>query len=65
MLITRKSRFSGKTNTMDLPVLEIEYSAWMNGVPAQTAFPNLSADQREFIISGTTPEEWAILFEED
>lgn len=32
-----------------------KYSA---GAMAQNAFPFLSADEREFIISGTYPDEW-------
>jgi len=28
----------------------------------QQIFPQLSADQREFLMTGCTPEEWAALF---
>lgn len=35
---------------------------YLNGAFAQNAFPNLSAEDREFLISGTSPEGWKILF---
>ena len=34
------------------------HDAWANGALVQNAFPNLDADDREFIVSGITPEEW-------
>lgn len=32
------------------------------GVYLQEAFPFLSAGEREFILSGITPDEWAEIF---
>lgn len=58
MIITRKSSISGKTHQMDIPVTEQEILAYNSGVLVQRAFPNLSAEQREFIMTGITPEEW-------
>lgn len=37
------------------------YSA---GVKVQDAFPYLSSDEREFILTGITPEEWNQVFGE-
>lgn len=31
------------------------YTQWTNGVYAQDAFPNMTADERELLISGTHP----------
>jgi len=62
MLITRTSVFTGKTHTLDLPVSQAQVTGYVQGTLAQDAFPQLSADEREFIISGVTPEEWATLF---
>jgi hypothetical protein len=39
-----------------------DFDAWVGGEFAQRAFPYLSADQREFLISGTSPEGWKQLF---
>lgn len=39
-----------------------EVEAWRNGMLIQDAMPNLPADQREFLISGCTPEDFNKLF---
>ena len=31
---------------------------WLDGMLIQAAMPNLDADQREFVKTGITPEEW-------
>ena len=59
MLITRKSLISGNINTMSLPITEEQYTAWEQGTLVQNAMPHLSPDEREFIMTGITPEEWA------
>lgn len=56
MLITRKHPFTGHTNTKDLPVTLDELRRWQSGELAQNVWPNLLADDREFLISGIT--EW-------
>lgn len=58
MKITRVSILSGKSTTMDLPVTEEQLSRYEQGEFVQKAFPHLSADQREFIKTGITPDEW-------
>lgn len=62
MLITRKSMFSGKEHTLEVPCTEEQLKAWQNGVHIQNAMPNVPADLREFIITGATPEEWNEIF---
>lgn len=37
----------------EIEVSRAEYKAWMLGTPTQTAFPTMSADDRELLISGT------------
>ena len=66
MQITRKSQVSGITRTLDLPVTEEQFKAWKEGELIQRAFPNLTNDQREFIMTGITQEEWdATMKDED
>lgn len=66
MLITRKSAFTGKTHTLDLPVTQEQMDNWLVNRPLiQRAFPNLSPEQREFILTGVTPEEWNVAFPPD
>jgi len=52
-------------------VLPVEYNAfikalgvWVHGAMIQNAFPMLGADDREFLMTGITPEEWAEMFGE-
>ena len=62
MIITKRSPFSGKVHEMDIPVTQKQIDAWQNGVLIQDAMPNLTPDQREFIKTGITPEEWEETF---
>lgn len=48
-----------------LSVDSAQYFAFMQGAHAQDAFPTLTADQRELLISGTTAEGWDQLFGSD
>ena len=65
MKITRTSPFSGKVNTMEIDVTQEQIDAWKNGTLIQDAMPNLTADEREFIKTGITKEEWDELFGEE
>lgn len=65
MKITRKSPFSGIENTRDISVTEEQLTSWNNGVLIQSAMPNISADDREFIMTGITPEEWNETFSDE
>lgn len=62
MKITRTSPFSGKENTLEIAVTQEQIDSWRNGELIQNAMPNLSADEREFIKTGITSEEWEELF---
>ena len=62
MLIIRTSPFSGNTNSMEIEVTQEQLSSWESGTLIQNAMPNLSADEREFIMTGITPEEWDSAF---
>ena len=50
--------FSGIERTLELPITLAEYHAWESGTLIQDAMPELSADQREFVMTGLTSEEW-------
>jgi hypothetical protein len=63
MIITNKSKVSGKIRSMDLPVTEQQLNRYNTGrFTLQDCFPNLSADEREFIKSGITADEWEETF---
>lgn len=58
MLIRRKSILSGITREIDLPVTEEQMQRLNNGELIQVVLPHLSPTQREFILTGSTAEEW-------
>ena len=62
MKITRVSIITNKLHEMDLPITEEQYARWKRGALVQDVFPGLTPDQREFILSGITAEEWAGAF---
>jgi hypothetical protein len=68
MEITRTSQFSGKTHTLDLDVTQEQMQRFenriANGEYVQNIFPQLSAEFREFILTGITPQEWDEIFSE-
>lgn len=63
---TRKSIVSGIVREKTFMVDPIKYASWQyDGMLVQDAFPHLSADDREFIISGISDTEWDEMFEKD
>lgn len=63
--ITRTSMMTRKRNTMTLPVTSAQFIRYTRGNELiQDVFPDLTPDQREFIQTGSTPEEWAAVFGE-
>lgn len=58
MLITKVSMFSGVAHTLDIPVTQEQLDDWRGGTLIQNAMPNLSPDDREFLMTGMTPDEW-------
>tara|TARA_R110002049_G_scaffold278743_1_gene457582 strand:+ start:292 stop:492 length:201 start_codon:yes stop_codon:yes gene_type:complete len=62
MIITKKSMFTGQWHSMDIPVTQSQIDAWESGTLIQDAMPNVSADHREFLKTGVTPDEWVNTF---
>lgn len=63
MLIARKSPFSGKVTTMEINTTDEQIDRYLKGEGLiQEVFPDLTADEREFIKTGITPEEWNYIF---
>lgn len=63
MKIQRKCPHCGKEQTLD--VNNSQYYDWMAGKDVQLAFPDLTSDQREILISGICPECWKDIFGEE
>jgi hypothetical protein len=63
MKIGMTSPRTGKLNVMDLPVTEDQLTRWRVGRELiQNVMPHLTSEQREFLLTGYTPEDWEILF---
>jgi len=65
----RTSSATGDYNTLEIPLSIEAYAlgmqAWKRGELIQNAFPTLSAEIREFIMSGITPKEWDDMFADE
>jgi hypothetical protein len=64
--LARISTLTGRRHIREIPMSIDAYTqgfyAWKHGELIQNAFPTLSAADREFILSGITPEEWEDTF---
>lgn len=65
MKITRYSMLSGKLHSMEIDVTNEQIRNYLDGMLIQRAMPNISNEEREFILSGITPEEWNRTFAEE
>ncbi len=65
MEITRTSMITNITRTLDLDVTQKQLDDYENGSLLQNAFPNLTPNQREFIKTGITNDEWNSLTSEE
>jgi hypothetical protein len=62
--VTRKSTVSGIERTKCLDIKESQLKEYEEGSSRfiQDIFPNLSASEREFIMTGISDEEWEEVF---
>lgn len=66
MLVTKKSILSGNESTMELDITQEQLAMYETGqYNIQEIFPEFTPDQREFLISGITAEEWDNTFGEE
>jgi hypothetical protein len=50
---------TGTVRTVDIDVNPLVYQRWLAGEGLiQDMFPHLTADEREWLLSGVTKEEW-------
>lgn len=70
MILRKKSLLSGNWNEMNLPISAARYIEWCDLQDAGMApsvqhfFSELSPEQREFMLTGASPEEWTKAFGE-
>ena len=65
MEITRISMYSGIMRSRMLDITQEQLDAYTRGALIQNAFPNLTDEEREFFMTGITPNEWAEMFSEE
>ena len=59
MKVSKVSLLTGKLNVMELNVTTEQLFEYQNTKKlVQNIFPHLTPGEREFLISGITPEEW-------
>lgn len=46
-------------------VSEADYNTWSDGTLVQDAFPYLSAEEREILVSGICPDCWDSMFSDE
>ena len=63
VFVTRKSTMSGEENCRLMFFTHRQYDNWKNGGKCiQDAMPQLSPEDREFLMTGITPDEWDAAF---
>ena len=65
MLITRTSILSGNLTSREIDVTPEQIALWEGGELLQVALAGVSAEDREFIKTGITPEEWDAMVGEE
>jgi hypothetical protein len=59
MIISKRSPVTGKINDRDIPITQKQLENYLTSNECiQNVFPFLSADDREFIMTGIIPEEF-------
>ena len=68
MKISKISPWTGQTNEMEIAIDEFTLARINNpkrGETIQSIVPNLSDDEREFLLTGATAEDWDMMFPEE
>lgn len=56
--VTRVSFLTGIEHEREIQATPEQITQWEKGAWLHEALPDTSADDREFLLSGITPEEW-------
>lgn len=65
MKITKIHPKTGEENTLDLDITKDQMRRWFQGEHIQVVMPELTADEREFMISGLLPGQYDEMFKHD
>ena len=58
MLQIRHDWVTRRQRAVDMGLKLDAFERWKDGACIQDVFPELSADDREFLLTGLTPEDW-------
>ena len=64
MIITRTSPLTKIENSIEIAVTSEQIARWQDGENIQNVMPTLTHEEREFIMTGFTFEDWRTLFSE-
>tara|TARA_R110000787_G_scaffold196133_1_gene307390 strand:- start:290 stop:508 length:219 start_codon:yes stop_codon:yes gene_type:complete len=64
MIITRTSPLTKIENSIEIEVTSEQIARWQDGENIQNVMPTLTHEEREFIMTGFTFEDWRTLFSE-
>ena len=64
-VIAKTSILSGKEHELEMTFDMADYVKWQTGTLIQDAMPYLKADEREFLMTGITAEEWDLTFNDE
>lgn len=59
-IVTGRCYVTGKPHSVSVPTKGL--TEWLNGVLIGDAMPAVNKDDREFLLSGTSPEGWEKMF---
>jgi hypothetical protein len=62
MIITRTSPLTKIENSIEIEVTTEQIARWQDGENIQDVMPTLTHEEREFIMTGFTKEDWIYLF---
>lgn len=65
MIFKRQSPLTGEWRSKEIPVTVEQMMAYESGTLIQDAMPNISASDREFILTGATDEDWNEMLSEE
>lgn len=65
-VLVKRQNMRGKVNEMTMILDPDDYERWISGGGLiQNVMPYLTPDEREFLMTGTTPEEWNAMFKNE
>ena len=65
MIVTKKSILTGKVRQREIDISSAQLKEWEEGALIQNVMPDISVNDREFLISGITQQEWNEIYPED